>query len=75
MGLSDNACFYFRKYLLNSDTYLLQVMDDRGNMMYADHTKVREPSKKKEPAIPRVDRVKPKSITGSMIIGWASLKQ
>lgn len=71
MGLSDNACFYFRTYMLKSDAYLLQVIDKRGNMRYVESISIQVPAvENTQPIL----GVKPGAVHSKMIVGWAALK-
>ena len=70
MGLSANACFYFRSYMLKSDAYLLQIIDTQGNMLYVERIRINEPPiRNTEPIIG-----KPGQIHNSIVVGWAKLK-
>ena len=72
MGFSATACFYFRKYMLKSDAYLLQIIDSQGNMRYVERININEPLiKSPQPIV----GIKPGDIHSSVIIGWGELKE
>ena len=73
MGLSDDACFYFRKHLLNSDKYLLQVIDNQGNIRYVDGISIDEPDIIERPIMPIVG--KGGGNHSAVVLGWASVKK